>query len=50
VNELEERLRKGNPPIITRIREDLLILDARTVQNKDIDNLVGGIRSSLAEA
>ena len=35
VNEFEERLRKGNPPIIARIRENSLIIDARTVQEKD---------------
>jgi len=49
VNELEERLRKGNPPIITRIKEDLLILDARTVRDKDLEGLVKGISSALSE-
>jgi len=48
VNELEERLRKGNPPIITRIKEDLLILDARTVRDKDFEGILKGIRSALS--
>lgn len=47
VNELEERLRKGNPPIITRIKEDSLIIDARTVRNREIESLVKGIRTAL---
>ena len=49
VNELEERLRKGNPPIIARIKEDSLILDARTVRDADFEGLVKGIRSALSE-
>lgn len=49
VNELEERLRKGNPPIIARIREDILILDARTIQDKEIPFLVKGIKTGLSE-
>jgi len=48
VNELEEKLRKGNPPIITRIKEDSLILDARTVRDKEIENLVKGVRAALS--
>lgn len=49
VNELEERLRKGTPPIITRIKEDSLILDARTVRDKDLEGLVKGISSALSK-
>lgn len=47
VNEFEERLRKGNPPVIARIKEDSLIIDARTVRDKDLEDLVKGIRSAL---
>lgn len=49
VNELEERLRKGNPPIIARIKEDSLIIDARTVRDADFEGLVKGTRSALSE-
>ncbi len=49
VNELEERLRAGNPPIISRIREDSLILDARTVREIDLEELVQGFKSALSE-
>jgi L-seryl-tRNA(Ser) seleniumtransferase len=47
VNELEERLRKGDPPIITRIKGDSLIIDARTIMDKDHEVLVKGIKSAL---
>ncbi len=48
VNELEERLRKGSPPIITRIKEDSLIIDARTVGDSDVEVLVRGIKTALS--
>jgi L-seryl-tRNA(Ser) seleniumtransferase len=48
INDLEERLRKGTPPIIARIKEDCLIIDARTIIEKDIGTLVGRIRVILS--
>lgn len=47
VNELEERLRKGTPPIISRIKDDNLIIDVRTVREKEINELVKGIGKAL---
>jgi L-seryl-tRNA(Ser) seleniumtransferase len=47
VNELEENLRKGEPPIISRISKDELILDMRTVLDEDIPLLAAGIEKSL---
>ncbi|MDA8214446.1 MAG: L-seryl-tRNA(Sec) selenium transferase [Nitrospiraceae bacterium] len=47
VNKLEERLRHGNPPIIARIKEDALIIDARTVRNREIEVLVKRIEGAL---
>jgi L-seryl-tRNA(Ser) seleniumtransferase len=47
VNEFEERLRKGNPPIIARIRENSLLLDARTVQEKDYVFIISRIKNIL---
>jgi L-seryl-tRNA(Ser) seleniumtransferase len=49
VNELEERLRKGAPPVIARIKGDSLIIDARTVNDKDIQTLVKSIKLVLLE-
>jgi len=45
VNELEKRLRSGEPPVIARIKEDALLIDARTVQDKEIKSLVSCIIS-----
>ena len=50
VNELEKRLRKGDPPIITRIKGDSLIIDARTIMDKDHEVLVKGMKSALEAA
>lgn len=49
VNELEERIRKGTPPIITRIKDEALILDARTIREKDFDSLIRGIKAALSD-
>ncbi len=48
VNTLERRLREGAPPVIARIKEDALFIDARTVQDKEIKNLVSCIISALS--
>jgi L-seryl-tRNA(Ser) seleniumtransferase len=47
VNTLEERLRHGTPPIIARIKEDALIIDARTVRDKEVKELVKGIKAAI---
>jgi len=47
VNELEERLRMGKPPIITRIKEDSLIIDARTIRDRDKKILVKGVKAAI---
>jgi L-seryl-tRNA(Ser) seleniumtransferase len=47
VNEIEEKLRKGVPPVITRIKEDALILDARTVRDHDIPVIVQRMKAVL---
>ncbi len=49
VNKLEERLRHGNPPIIARIKEDALIVDARTVMNRKIEALIKGIEGAFKQ-
>lgn len=48
VNDFEERLRNGNPPIISRIKEGSLIIDARTIRPQDLDDLVKGIKAALS--
>ncbi|MFQ5830328.1 MAG: L-seryl-tRNA(Sec) selenium transferase [Candidatus Methylomirabilia bacterium] len=36
IQELDQALRSGKPPVIARIAEDRLILDCRTVQNTEV--------------
>jgi L-seryl-tRNA(Ser) seleniumtransferase len=47
VNQLEESLRKVEPPIISRISKDELILDMRTVFDGEIPLLAAGIENAL---
>jgi L-seryl-tRNA(Ser) seleniumtransferase len=47
VNQLESRLRKGSPPVVSRIRGDALLLDARTVREQEIKELVRIVAASL---
>ena len=48
VNELEARLRNGSPPVIARIREDSLLLDVRTVRERESDDIVRAVVASLS--
>jgi len=50
VNRLQENLRRGDPPIISRISRDELILDMRTVFDDEIPLLAAGIEKALAPA
>jgi L-seryl-tRNA(Ser) seleniumtransferase len=47
-NRLEERLREGTPPVIARIKEDALIIDARTIKNEEIKTLAACLKAALA--
>jgi L-seryl-tRNA(Ser) seleniumtransferase len=49
VNALEESLRKSRPPVIGRIRNDLLLLDMRTVRDEEIPLVVEAVKSFLAK-
>ena len=40
VNALERKLRLGSPPVIARIKENVLLIDARTVQDKEVKILL----------
>ena len=48
VNELEKRLRLGNPPVIARIKENALLLDARTVGDAELKGLVNCVKTAIA--
>jgi len=47
VNSFEKRLRQNRPPIIAKIHDDRLIMDMRTVQDNEIEELIKGIRQCL---
>ncbi len=49
INDLEKKLRKGDPPIISRISKDELILDMRTVFDEEIPLLAAGIEKALTQ-
>ncbi|MEW6109488.1 MAG: L-seryl-tRNA(Sec) selenium transferase [Nitrospirota bacterium] len=48
VNELESRLRKSSPPVISRIKGHSLLLDARTIRKQDIKSLVKAVSAALS--
>lgn len=43
VNDLEETLRKGTPPIIGRIHNDQFLLDVRTLRETNFDEIVRAV-------
>ena len=47
VNDLERNLRGGNPPIISRISKEELLLDLRTIFDEEIPLIAIGIREAL---
>ncbi len=47
VNAFEKKLRLGNPPVIARIQGDVLLVDARTVQDKEVKTLVSCIIAAV---
>ena len=48
VNALEAKLRKQNPPIIARIKDEAVLLDARTILDEDFLPLSNGVAAALA--
>jgi L-seryl-tRNA(Ser) seleniumtransferase len=46
-SKLEERLRAQDPPIITRIAQERVIIDPRTVTDREIPDLTKGILNAL---
>ncbi len=47
VNTLEERLRKGDPPVLCRISKGELLFDMRTVFDEEIPMLAEGLKKAL---
>lgn len=49
VNELESRLRISIPPVIARIKDGSLLLDARTISKHEIEDIIKAVAGSLSE-
>ncbi len=47
-NRIEEGLRLGSPPIIARIKEDMLLLDARTIADEEVPAVAARLSELLA--
>ena len=47
INQLETRLRTGAAPIIARIKDNTLLLDARTIHDSEVKELVRIVSSAL---
>ncbi|NJD61489.1 MAG: L-seryl-tRNA(Sec) selenium transferase [Deltaproteobacteria bacterium] len=48
VEELEERLRRGDPPVAARIGKGKLLLDVRTVRDGELPGLAAALRAAAA--
>jgi L-seryl-tRNA(Ser) seleniumtransferase len=48
VNDLETRLRLDPRPVIARIRENALLLDARTIRDREIPQLIKTVSAALS--
>ncbi|MBI3026311.1 MAG: L-seryl-tRNA(Sec) selenium transferase [Candidatus Tectomicrobia bacterium] len=44
-DEVEERLRRGDPPVVARIHEDRVLLDLRCVRDDEVPLLAGALRA-----
>lgn len=47
-DEMEERLRRGSPPVIVRIKDERVLLDARTIRQDEINTLASCILAALS--
>jgi L-seryl-tRNA(Ser) seleniumtransferase len=46
---LEERLRKGDTPVIPRVKEEEVLLDLRTVAEEEEEPLLEAVRRALEQ-
>jgi L-seryl-tRNA(Ser) seleniumtransferase len=48
-NTIEEKLRGGDPPIISRVEKDQVLLDMRTIQEAELKTVANAIKA-IAQA
>ncbi|MCE5194686.1 MAG: L-seryl-tRNA(Sec) selenium transferase [Nitrospiraceae bacterium] len=49
VNQFEEQLRSGTPPVICRIKDNSIIIDAKTINEQEIEPLADCIKNALEQ-
>ncbi|HAK59899.1 MAG TPA: L-seryl-tRNA(Sec) selenium transferase [Nitrospiraceae bacterium] len=49
-NRIESLLRRGTPPIITRIKEGMVLFDPRTLNDEEIAQIIGAVRANLQKS
>jgi len=42
--ELEKKLRNSDPPIVARIKDDMVLLDMRTVEDRDLTYILKALK------
>jgi L-seryl-tRNA(Ser) seleniumtransferase len=47
---LAERLRRGDPPVLTHIQDDCVMLDPRTLRVDEVEPLVDAVAAALSDA
>jgi len=47
LSRLHAELRRGDPPIVARLRDDTLVLDLRTVDDEEVESLRDGLSRAL---
>jgi len=48
VHDFAKKLRETDPPVIARIKDDFIILDARTIQEREISSLVNALKQAFS--
>jgi L-seryl-tRNA(Ser) seleniumtransferase len=48
-DQLHARLRRGDPPIVARVRDDVVLLDPRTISDVEVDFVVRGVAAVLRD-
>jgi len=48
VHDFAKKLRETEPPVIARIKDDFIFLDARTIQEREIPSLVNALKQALS--
>ncbi|NOY65158.1 MAG: L-seryl-tRNA(Sec) selenium transferase [Nitrospirae bacterium] len=48
-SQIEKTLRSADPPVISRIKEDMVLLDARTIRDEELKTLLSVVKSAFQQ-